>query len=228
MNVTESKVKIKIGNKLYTFMQKDEENEIKFYLDTGDINLVTKDEALDNIENSKYVDNIRAFYYCNGSLIQLALKENIDVPKTYELIFNKQEGFEVTDNLERDKYFTTAKVLNISRSFHMIEYNKYNDDIITDNENRLDRNDSNISLAESTIAYVRDEIDLTSETNINYNNLEGLIPIVGCRLLGISATPSKNILDFTNKETYENQQTSELVEYDALKGLVFKGEVIES
>ena len=148
MVITESKAKMKIGDKYFTFMQKDEDSQFKFHFDGGYINLVTKDEVITNSPDVIYKDNVKGFYKANGTLVQLAFKENFDFPQHYELLFNSQEGFVRTDNIESDEHFTTAKVLNVSRSFNIIEYNKFNSDIIPNDINTFKTTENLTMLAE--------------------------------------------------------------------------------
>ena len=184
MIISESKAKIKIGDKLYTFIQKDEDSRFKFYYDDNHINLVTKDEVIANHLDIIYRDNIKAYYKYNNKLIQLALKENFDFPQHYELLFNSQEGFVRTDNVESDEHFTTAKVLNVSRSFNIIEYNKFNSDIIPNDINTFKITEDLTMLAEKILTPTQHVIDFTTETELIYDNLDIADSIRGCYLHG--------------------------------------------
>ena len=206
MVITESKAKMKIGDKYFTFMQKDEDSQFKFHFDGGYINLATKDEVLANHPDVIYKNNVKGFYKANGKLIQLAFKENFDFPQHYELLFNSQEGFVRTDNIESDEYFTTAKVLNVSRSFNMIEYNKFNSDIIPNDINTFKITDDLTMLAEKITTPNRKTLDLTVETEFTYNNLDIADSTRGCYLHGSAMKPNQKILDFTTETefTYNN------------------------
>ena len=206
MNISESNAKMKIGDKYYTLMQKDEESQFKFHFDGGYINLVTKDEVIANSPDVIYKDNVKGFYKANGTLIQLAFKENFDFPQHYELLFNSQEGFVRTDNIESDEHFTIAKVLNISRSINIIEYNNFNSDIIANDETKINRTDKLIMLTEKITTPTQHVIDFTTETEIIYKNLDIADETRGCHLHGSVMKPNQKILDFATETeiTYEN------------------------
>ena len=195
MVITESKAKMKIGDKYFTFMQKDEESQFKFHFDGGYINLVTKDEVIANHPDVIYKDNVKGFYKANGKLIQLAFKENFDFPQHYELLFNSQEGFVRTNNIESDEHFTIAKVLNVSRSFNIIEYNKFNSDIIPNDINTFKTTDDLTMLAEKITTPNSKILDLTVETELIYDNLDIADSTRGCHLHGSAMQPNKKILD---------------------------------
>ena len=204
---------MKIGDKYFTFMQKDEESKIKFRFDGGYINLATKDEVIANSPDVIYKDNVKGFYKANGNLVQLAFKENFDFPQHYELIFNKQEGFVRTDNIESDTYFTTAKVLNVSRSVNIIEYNKHNSEIVANDEKRVNKTDKLIILAEKITTPTQDIIDFRTETEITNNNVETNNEMYGARLHNVKSDISKRVLDFTLEETYENVEINNVIRH---------------
>ena len=199
MIISESKAKIKIGDTLYTFIQKDEDSQFKFYYDNNHINLATKDEVIANHPDVIYRDNIKAYYKYNNKLIQLALKENFDFPQHYELLFNSQEGFVRTNNIESDEHFTTAKVLNVSRSFNIIEYNKFNSDIIPNDINTFKTTEDLTLLAEKITTPTQHVIDFTTETELIYDNLDIADSTRGCHLHGSVMKPNQKILDFTTE-----------------------------
>ena len=206
MNISESNAKMKIGDKYYTLMQKDEESQFKFHFDGGYINLVTKDEVIANSPDVIYKDNVKGFYKANGTLVQLAFKENFDFPQHYELLFNSQEGFIRTSNIESDEYFTIAKILNVSRSIKMIEYNKFNSDIIPNDINTFKTTEDLTLLAEKITTPNQKILDLRTETEITYKNLDITDEMKGCYLHGSAMTPNQKILDFTTETeiTYKN------------------------
>lgn len=227
MVITESNAKMKIGDKYFTFMQKDEESQFKFYFDGGYINLATKDEVIANSPDAIYRDNVKGFYKANGTLIQLAFKENFDFPQHYELIFNKQEGFIRTDNIESDTHFTTAKVLNVSRLVNMIEYNKHNLDIIANDESRFNKTEELIMLAEKITMPTQHIIDFTTETEITYKNLDIANETKGCYLHNVEASPSRKILDLRLEETCENITLDKLIRDDTRGAIILWNEVTE-
>ena len=206
MIISESKAKIKIDDKLYTFIQKDEDSQFKFYYDGGYINLVTKDEVIATSPDVKYKDNVKGFYKANGTLVQLAFKENFDFPQHYELLFNSQEGFVRTDNIESDEHFTTAKVLNVSRSFNIIEYNKFNSDIIPNDINTFKTTEDLTLLAEKITTPNKKILDLRTETELIYDNLDIADTARGCHLHGSAIKPNRKILDLRTETeiTYKN------------------------
>lgn len=197
MVITESKAKMKIGDKYFTLMQKDEESQFKFHFDGGYINLATKDEVIANHPDVIYKGNVKGFYKANGKLIQLAFKENFDFPQHYELLFNSQEGFIRTSNIESDEYFTTAKILNVSRSIKMIEYNKFNSDIIPNDINTFKTTEDLTLLAEKITTPNQKILDLTVETELIYDNLDIADSTRGCHLHGSAMKPNQKILDLT-------------------------------
>ena len=209
MIISESKAKIKIGDKLYTFMQKNEDSQFKFYYDNNHINLATKDEVIANHPDIIYRDNIKAYYKYNNKLIQLALKENFDFPQHYELLFNSQEGFIRISNIESDEYFTTAKILNISRSIKMIEYNKFNSDIILNDINTFKTTEDLTLLAEKVTTPNKKILDLRTETELIYDNLDIADTARGCDLHGSAMKPNRKILDLRTETefTYNNLNT---------------------
>ena len=226
MVITESKAKMKIGDKYFTFMQKDEESQFKFHFDGGYINLVTKDEVITNSPDVIYKDNVKGFYKANGKLIQLALKENFDFPQHYELLFNSQEGFVRTDNIESDEHFTTAKVLNVSRSFNIIEYNKFNSDIIPNDINTFKTTDDLTMLAEKITTPNRKILDLTVETELIYDNLDIADSTRGCHLQAIEASPTRKTLDLRLEETSENRTLINTTR-DNFRGGIMLGSEVE-
>ena len=133
-------------------------------------------------------------------------KENFDFPQHYELLFNSQEGFVRTDNIESDEYFTTAKVLNISRSFNIIEYNKFNSDIIPNDINTFKTTEDLTLLAEKITNPNQKILDLQTETELIYDNLDIADEMKGCHLHGSAMKPNRKILDFTTETeiTYKN------------------------
>ena len=209
MNISESNAKMKIGDKYYTLMQKDEESQFKFHFDGGYINLVTKDEVIVNSPDVIYKDNVKGFYKANGTLVQLAFKENFDFPQHYELLFNSQEGFIRTSNIKSDEYFTTAKILNVSRSFNIIEYNKFNSDIIPNDINTFKTTEDLTLLAEKITTPNRKTLDLRTETELIYDNLDIADSTRGCHLHGSAMKPNQKILDLTveTEFTYNNLDT---------------------
>lgn len=212
MIITESNAKMKIGDKYFTFMQKDEESQFKFHFDGGYINLATKDEVMTNHLDVIYRNNVKAFYKHNGKLIQLAFKENFDFPQHYELLFNSQEGFIRTDNIESDEHFTTAKVLNVSSSVNIIEYNKHNLEIVANDESRFNKIDELIMLAEKITTPTQDIIDFRTETEITYNNVETNNEMVGAKLYSTKSSPNTCVIDFKTvpetKITYNNIESN--------------------
>ena len=207
MYITASQAKIKIGDKLYTFLQKDEDSKIKFHLDNDDINLVTKEEVLDNIEDATYKDTFKAWYHVNGTLIQLAFKEEVVVPNTYELIFNKQEGFETTDNLTRDTYFTTAKVLNVAKSLRYIEYNKWNTDLIYSNKEILNINEENVAFGEVEVERVYHNINFEAKDGFTTNKAKIGVTNVGGELLSVEPAIEKYIIDYAVENGFVTNNT---------------------
>ena len=226
MVITESKAKMKIGDKYFTFMQKDEESQFKFHFDGGYINLVTKDEVIANSPDVIYKDNVKGFYKINGKLIQLAFKENFDFPQHYELLFNSQEGFVRTDNIESDEHFTTAKVLNVSRSFNIIEYNKFNSDIIPNDINTFKTTEDLTLLAEKITTPNRKILDLRTETEFTYNNLDIINPIKGCHLQSLKTSPTRKSLDLRLEETCENITLTNTTR-DNFRGGIMLGSEVE-
>ena len=220
MIITESKAKMKIGDKYFTFMQKDEDSQFKFHFDGGYINLVTKDEVITNSPDVIYKDNVKGFYKANGKLIQLAFKENFDFPQHYELLFNSQEGFVRTDNIESDEHFTTAKVLNVSRSFNIIEYNKFNSDIIPNDINTFKITEDLTLLAEKITTPNRKILDLRTETEIIYDNLDIADSTRGCHLHGSAMKYNQKIIDLRTETeiTYKNLDVT-----DEMKGCYLHG-----
>ena len=225
MVITESKAKMKIGDKYFTFMQKDEESQFKFHFDGGYINLVTKDEVITNSPDVIYKDNVKGFYKANGKLIQLAFKENFDFPQHYELLFNSQEGFVRTDNIESDEHFTTAKVLNVSRSFNIIEYNKFNSDIIPNDINTFKITEDLTLLAEKITTPNRKILDLRTETEIIYDNLDIADTTGGCLLQSIKTSPTRKSLDLRLEETCENITLTNTTRDDFRGGIMLGSEV---
>ena len=225
MVITESKAKMKIGDKYFTFMQKDEESQFKFHFDGGYINLVTKDEVITNSPDVIYKDNVKGFYKANGTLIQLAFKENFDFPQHYELLFNSQEGFVRTDNIESDEHFTTAKVLNVSRSFNIIEYNKFNSDIIPNDINTFKTTEDLTLLAEKITTPNRKILDLRTETEVTYNNLDTIDPVKGYHLQSIKTSPTRKSLDLRLEETCENITLTNTTRDDFRGGIMLGSEV---
>ena len=204
MIITESNAKLKVGDNLYTFLQKDEDSKIKLYLDGEDINLVTKEEVLDNIEDATYKDTFKAWYCINGNLIQVAFKEEVEVPKYYELIFNKQEGFKTTENLYRDSQFTTTKVLNVETSLRYIECNEGNIDLVYNDKNIFSINKNNITLNEVDTKSSLYTINLITETQLTHNNVEINVKEddIGVELLSIKTKAKERIIDYINETEF--------------------------
>jgi hypothetical protein len=185
------------------------------------INLVTKDEVMTNIEGVIYRDSAKVFYHYNGTLTQLALSEDTIIPKVFELTFNKQEGFEITDILDRDKYFTTAKVLNVSRSIMRIPYNDINSGDMTYN-NAIGTSENDMRLAESTIAMSQHVIDCMNDGDnlTTYRVIDGSLDY-------IMANPTQRIYDFRQEEEVNNTTMVNIVG-DSIYGTILtwtEGEV---
>ena len=225
MNISESNAKMKIGDKYYTLMQKDEESQFKFHFDGGYINLVTKDEVIANSPDVIYKDNVKGFYKANGTLVQLAFKENFDFPQHYELLFNSQEGFIRTSNIESDEYFTTAKILNVSRSIKMIEYNKFNSDIIPNDINTFKTTEDLTLLAEKITTPNRKILDLTVETELIYDNLDTIDHVKGYHLQSLKTSPTRKSLDLRLEETCENITLTNTTRDDFRGGIMLGSEV---
>lgn len=145
MNITTSKIKFMKGGNIYTLLQKDEDSVIKFHYNGNVINIVTKQEVLDNLPNLTYNDTAKIFYYLNGELIQLAVEEDIEYFNTYELIFNNNDSFVTSDNINRDNSFTTLSLFNIEKISDSINYNNSNIELKYDDTICIS-NASNISL----------------------------------------------------------------------------------
>lgn len=91
MNITDSKVRFMKDGNIYTLLQKDEDGRIKLHYKGNVINIVTKQEVLDNLQNINYKDTIKIGCYLNGELIQLAVKEDIEyLYNTYKLPLNNK------------------------------------------------------------------------------------------------------------------------------------------
>ena len=225
MVITESKAKMKIGDKYYTLMQKDEESQFKFHFDGGYINLVTKDEVIVNSPDVIYKDNVKGFYKANGTLVQLAFKENFDFPQHYELLFNSQEGFIRTSNIKSDEYFTTAKILNVSRSFNIIEYNKFNSDIIPNDINTFKTTEDLTLLAEKITTPNQKILDLRTETEVTYNNLDTIDTVKGYHLQSLKTSPARKSLDLRLEETCENITLTNTTRDDFRGGIMLGSEV---
>ena len=164
MNITDSKVKfIKDGN-IYTLLQKDENSKIKFHYDDSVINIVTKQEVLNNLPNISYNDTIKIYYYLNGTCVQLAVKEDIEYPNTYELVFNNQDGFETSSNIKRDNNFTTIALLNVSKKSRSVDYNVANVELIYDST--CTAYEESIILSTRTTDETMNIIDHTTETEL--------------------------------------------------------------
>lgn len=167
MNITKSKVGFMKGGNLYTLLQKDENSKIKFYYDNGFINVATKDEVLANLQGISYKDEVKIYYYLNGTCVQLAVSEDIVYDNVYTLEFNDQEGFENTTNVQRDSNFTTISPLNVEKKVETIDYNNTNAELTYDST--CTAHTYHIDLSVRIANILQTSIDYTAETELAYN-----------------------------------------------------------
>ena len=129
MNISRSKVKFMQDGELYTFLQKDEDSGLRFYYDGGYINLVTKNEVLENMPDVTYLNNHRIFYYLHGQCIQLAVYEDI-TGGSHTITFNNQDTLENNNKVTTYNNFTTALKLDVEKTTTTIDYTNNNNGLI--------------------------------------------------------------------------------------------------
>ena len=132
MNISRSKVKFMQDGELYTFLQKDEDSGLRFYHDGEYINLVTKNEVLENMPDVTYLNQHRIFYYLHGQCIQLAVYEDI-TGGSHTITFNNQDILENNTKVTTYNEFTTALKLDVEKSTTTIDFTNNNSDL-TGNE----------------------------------------------------------------------------------------------
>ena len=216
MQITDSKVKfVKDGN-IYTLLQKDENSKIKFYNDDGVINIATKQEVIDNLPNITYLDTIKIYYYLNGECVQLAVKEDIEMPNVYSLQFNNNDQFEVTRNIMRYARFSTIASLNVEKTDSFIYYNDKNTDIKYDS-NVCIAYENGIALDTEATDEVQAIIDCASDTEVvtQYINQD---PLTGAMLSITDLDVTKTIYNITENIDDGSYTLNEYAIQDPLLG----------
>ena len=131
MNISRSKVKFMQDGELYTFLQKDEDSGLRFYHDGEYINLVTKNEVLENMPDVTYLNQHRIFYYLHGQCIQLAVYEDI-IGGSHTITFNNQDILEIKTKVTTYNNFTTALKLDVEKTTVIIDFTNNNSDLTGD------------------------------------------------------------------------------------------------
>ena len=187
MNITKSNVHITINDRIYTLLQKDEDSKIKFIYNNNIINIVTKDELVENMTHVDYKDQVKIYYYLYEQYFQLAVYEDIIEYKCHEISFNNI----VHDTLQQDDNFITIKQLNVRHIISDIEFDNNNN--IGDGNTNVDS--ENITLKTDDTSIERHIIDYCADTelvissNINQSSL-------GITLLNSSMSIKRSIIDY--------------------------------
>lgn len=80
MLLTNSTVKIKLGDTLYTLQLTDSDSPCKIYINGENYNIATKDIFKESLPINKiYKDTVKIFMMVNEELIQLAVQENASI-----------------------------------------------------------------------------------------------------------------------------------------------------
>lgn len=195
MNITKSNVHVMINDRIYTLLQKDEDSKIKFIYNDNIINIVTKDELVENMTHVDYKDQVKIYYYLYEQYIQLAVYEDIIEYKCHEVSFTNI----VHDNLQLDNNFSTIKQLNVRHIISDIEFDNNNiGDSNTDSENITLKTD-NTSIERHIIDYSNDT-ELVSSDNTNQSSL-------GYTLLNSSLNIVRTIFDLTSPNDLDKNNT---------------------
>ena len=195
MNISRSKVKFMQDGELYTFLQKDEDSGLRFYYNGGYINLVTKNEVLENMPDVTYLNNHRIFYYLHGQCIQLAVYEDI-IGGAYTLTFNNESTLENNTKVTTYNEFTTALKLDVEKTTTTIDFTNNNSDLTCNEYTETTEVGSAIKIV--TTEHITVDIDTTDDS------------IVSCvdtktgRLLPTSVTYTIETLSYEidNKDNY--------------------------
>ena len=164
MKITKSKMAFYYNNKLYTFLEKDEDSEIKFYYNGTYINLVTKDEVLTNLPNIKYLDTCKIYYVLHGQCVQLGLYEDL-AGGTYKLTFNDDTTTLINNSkVTTHKQFTTSLDLNVKKEIEIIKYTKDNLDLTYNNI--INPVKDGMIVKVSSTGYVVDTIDMKNDSQL--------------------------------------------------------------
>ena len=195
MNISRSKVKFMQDGKLYTFLQKDEDSGLRFYHDGEYINLVTKNEVLENMPDVTYLNNHRIFYYLHGQCIQLAVYEDI-IGGSHTITFNNQDILENNNNVTTYNEFTTALKLDVEKSMTTIGFTNNNSDLTCNEYAETTEVGSVIEIVTTEYAIV--DIDTTDDSIVS------CVDVKTGALLSTSVTYTIETLSYEvdNKDDY--------------------------
>ena len=195
MNISRSKVKFMQDGELYTFLQKDEDSGLRFYHDGEYINLVTKNEVLENMPDVTYLNNHRIFYYLHGQCIQLAVYEDI-IGGSHTITFNNQDILENNNNVTTYNEFTTALKLDVEKSMTTIGFTNNNSDLTCNEYAETTEVGSVIEIVTTEYAIV--DIDTTDDSIVS------CVDVKTGALLSTSVTYTIETLSYEvdNKDNY--------------------------
>ena len=195
MNISRSKVKFMQDGELYTFLQKDEDSGLRFYHDGEYINLVTKNEVLENMPDVTYLNRHRIFYYLHGQCIQLAVYEDI-IGGSHTITFNNQDILENNNNVTTYNEFTTALKLDVEKSMTTIGFTNNNSDLTCNEYAETTEVGSVIEIVTTEYAIV--DIDTTDDSIVS------CVDVKTGALLSTSVTYTIETLSYEvdNKDNY--------------------------
>lgn len=125
MNITDTKIKIKKGDTIYTLLQKDEDSKIKIKYKDNIINIATKQDILNNTPNVFYKDSIKIYARINGVFVQLAVKEDIEYFDTYVLSLNNKNNeivYDVDTCISSDNNISLKANTTMDEDVYNIDY----------------------------------------------------------------------------------------------------------
>lgn len=195
-------VKFSLNDKLYTLQLTDNpEMKLKIKKGRNTYYVATKDEMIAGLTSTQeYIEIVKIFYYIDGELIQLGVKENISELKV-ETIDYTIDDFVITDKIKVSKVGSFIRENNIGLNVFILDYNKYClDDFSTE---YIEPKESGMapSVTDKIVSIERDIININDSTMFNLENIS--IDRYGGKIsASVTADVIRTIIDYNTVDNF--------------------------